>query len=306
MLEKDIENLLANYPDELFPGEGFKLINQQFTIEGRRIDILFEDKHGRQIIVEVKRGILSREASGQIAEYYGLLKNADETKNYELILCANIIPKERKVFLETIGIDCKELGIAQISQIANKHGYTFLDDSSTYRNIDVAKQPIKLDRVDRVIEHKEKVVDNNEEISVWLFQGNPKIYDILNALSDSEIGNTIHWTVNQNKNRIRKGHIALIWMSGKEAGIYALGRIETDPLIVDEPEEEKKHWLESDTMADRLRVRITILRRLINKPVLRTELKNIQGLSNLSILKQPIGTNFPVKDSEWEIIAGLI
>ncbi len=37
MLEKDIENLLANYPDEFFPGEGFKLINQQFTIEGRRI-----------------------------------------------------------------------------------------------------------------------------------------------------------------------------------------------------------------------------------------------------------------------------
>lgn len=306
MLEKDIENLLANYPDEFFPGEGFKLINQQFTIEGRRIDILFEDKHGRQIIVEVKRGILSREASGQIAEYYGLLKNVDETKNFELILCANIIPKERKVFLETIGIDCKELGIAQISKIANKHGYTFLDDSSAYKYIDKAKQHIKRDRVDRVIEHKEKVVDNNEEISVWLFQGNPKIYDIVNALSDLEIGNTIHWTVNQNKNRIRKGHLALIWMSGKEAGIYALGRIETDPSIVNEPEEERKHWLESDMMPNRLRVRITIIRRLINKPVLRNEIKEIPELSSMSILKQPTGTNFPVNDNEWEIIAGLL
>ena len=161
MLEKDIENLLANYPDEFFPGEGFKLIDQQFTIEGKRIDILFEDKHGRQIIVEVKRGILSREASGQIAEYYGLLKTENETKNYELILCANIIPKERKVFLETIGIDCKELGIAQIAQIANKHGYTFLDDSSAYKNFDTAKQLIKRDRVNRVIKQKEKTVDNN-------------------------------------------------------------------------------------------------------------------------------------------------
>jgi len=306
MLEKDIENLLAYYPDEFFPGEGFKLIDQQFTVEGRRIDILFEDKHGRQIIVEVKRGILSREASGQIVEYYGLLKTADETKNYELILCANIIPKERKVFLETIGIDCKELGIAQISQIANKHGYAFLDDSSAYKNIELVKQHIKRDRVDRVIEHKEKTFDNNEEVSVWLFQGNPKIYDILNALSDLEIGNTIHWTVNQYKNKIRKGHLVLIWMSGEEAGIYALGRIETDPAVVNEPEEEKKHWLESDTMPDKLRVRITILSRLMNKPVLRTDLKNISGLSNLSILRQPTGTNFPVKGYEWEIIASLL
>jgi hypothetical protein len=309
MLEKDIENLLANYPDELFPGEGFKLINQQFTIEGRRIDILFEDKHGRQIIVEVKRGILSREASGQIAEYYGLLKNADETKNYELILCANIIPKERKVFLETIGIDCKELGIAQISQIANKHGYTFLDDSSTFKNIDEANQHSRRDKVNRVIKHKEKTadtVDTNQEISVWLFQGNPKIYDILNALSDLEIGNTIHWTVNQNKNRIHKGHLALIWMSGKEAGIYALGRIETDPLIMDETEEEKKYWLDSEPVSNGLMVRISIIRRLINKPVLRTEIKEIPELSSLSILKQPTGTNFPVNDNEWEIIAGLI
>lgn len=306
MLEKDIENLLANYPEEFFPGEGFKLINQQFTIEGKRIDILFEDKHGRQIIVEVKRGILSREASGQIAEYYGLLKNADETKNYELILCANIIPKERKVFLETIGIDCKELGIAQISQIAKKHGYTFLDDSSTYKSFDAVKQHTRRNGANIPMKRNKEVVDSNEEVSVWLFQGNPKVYDILNALGDSEIGNTIHWFVNQNRKRIRKGHLALIWMSGKEAGIYALGRIETDPLIMDESKEEKKYWLNSEPLSNRLMVRITIIRRLINKPLLRIEIKEIPELSTLSILKQPTGTNFPINDKEWEIIASLI
>jgi len=76
MLEKDIENLIAQHPDEIFPGEGFKLIGQQIVIEGRRLDILFEDKHKRQIIIEVKRGILTRDSSGQIAEYYGFV-NAD-------------------------------------------------------------------------------------------------------------------------------------------------------------------------------------------------------------------------------------
>ena len=65
MLEKDIENLIAQHPDDIFPGEDFSLIKQQFFIEGRRIDILFEDKHKRKIVVEVKRGILNREAAGQ-------------------------------------------------------------------------------------------------------------------------------------------------------------------------------------------------------------------------------------------------
>ena len=75
MLEKDIENLIAGYPKEFFPKEEFLLLGQQHTIEGRRIDILFQDKFGRKIIVEVKRGILTREASGQVMEYYGLMKS---------------------------------------------------------------------------------------------------------------------------------------------------------------------------------------------------------------------------------------
>jgi len=124
MLEKDIENLIANYPDDIFPSEGFKLISQQYNIEGKRIDILFEDRVKRKVIIEVKRGILNREATGQIAEYYGLLKSKNQDEYYELILCANVIPKERRLFLENIGIDCKELGISYISEIAKKHDYS--------------------------------------------------------------------------------------------------------------------------------------------------------------------------------------
>ncbi len=132
MIEKDIENIIAQHPEDIFPGEGFKLVGQQIVIEGRRLDILFEDKHKRQVIIEVKRGILTRDSSGQIAEYYGLLKNANKDKIYELILCANIIPKERRTFLEYIGIECKELGITQITELARKYDYKFIDDQSTF------------------------------------------------------------------------------------------------------------------------------------------------------------------------------
>ena len=104
MLEKDIENLIAKYPDEFFPNSGFKLIGQQIRLGNKYADIIFEDKVKRKIIVEVKRGILTRDAAGQVMEYYGLLKETNPDDIIELVLCANIIPPYRKRFLEISGI----------------------------------------------------------------------------------------------------------------------------------------------------------------------------------------------------------
>jgi hypothetical protein len=300
MLEKDIENLIANYPDEFFPGEGLKLIDQQFVIEGRRLDVLFEDQHQRKVIVEVKRGILTREASGQIAEYYGLLKYANKEDIYELILCANVIPKERRTFLETIGIECKELGVRQITELAKKYDYKFIDDQSAFSTPSI-EDVRKHTQLPKAITSLSK-----DDISVWIFQGNPNRYDILNALSDKDIGNTIHWLVRQHKNKVHKGHLVLLWMSGSEAGIYALARVECEPSLMKENEPEKRYWLSETEKELEVRVRLSVLKRLINKPILREELLKIPELSKLSILRQFQGTNFPVKDSEWNIIYQLM
>ena len=215
MLEKDIENLLAQNPDIFFPKSGFKLIGQQVKLGRCFADIIFEDKHKRKVIVEVKRGILSRDASGQVMEYYGLLKNESPDDFVELILCANIIPPERKKFLETVGIECKELGINLINQIADKIGYNFINSAKTKKKVSSDTLPVS----DRI----------------WIFQANPLRYDIMNALADEEIGVNMHWLVNQHKNDIIKGHIGMIWLSGKESGIYAITEIVTDPQMLGEP-----------------------------------------------------------------------
>jgi hypothetical protein len=298
MLEKDIENMLARYPDEFFPDEGFKLLGQQITVEGRRLDILFEDKHKRKVIIEVKKGILTREASGQIAEYYGLLKNKGYIGNYELILCANIIPRERKTFLETIGIDCRELGVTFITELAKKFDYTFIDDKLGFEG---NNREIKILSTSNELE-----LHSESEPSIWIFQANPQRYDIINALSDKEIGNSVHWTVNQHKNKIKKGHLALIWMSGQESGIYALARIESDPMMISEYPQERKYWLENDQLDIVNRVKLTILRRFINNPILKRKLTVIPELASLSILRQFQGTNFPVRENEWNIINQLL
>ena len=238
MLEKDIENLIANYPDEFFPHSGFKLIGQQVKLGRCFADILFEDKYNRKIIVEVKRGILSRDASGQVMEYYGLLKNQNPKDIVELILCANIIPQERKTFLETIGIECKELGINLINQVAEKVGYKFINTQKVQLEFSV-NNPLPF-------------ADN-----IWIFQANPQRYDMLNALADEEIRNDMHWLVNQHKKDIAKGHLGMIWLSGKESGIYALTEIISDPQLLEEPVPEKKYWTDSeDKEGIKLRVKM--------------------------------------------------
>ena len=302
MLEKDIENLVARYPDEFFPDEGFRLLGQQIAVEGRRLDILFEDKRRRKVIIEVKRGILTRDSSGQVAEYYGLLKNANQTETYELVLCANVIPKERRTFLETIGIECLELGVVQLVELAKKHDYKFIDDQSTMS----APEDLKRRASPGEITDVNTMVEQDSEPDVWIFQGNPNKYDILNSLNDKEIGNRIHWLVQQNRKRIHKGHLVLLWMSGKDAGIYALARVECEPALMAENDLEKKYWLEVTEAALQMRVRLSILRRFVNGPILKTTLLKIPELSKLSILRQFQGTNFPVRDSEWEIIAQLM
>lgn len=288
MLEKDIENLIAKYPDDFFPNSGFSLIGQQIKLGKCYADIIFEDKHNRKVIVEVKRGILSRDASGQVMEYYGLLKTESPDDFVELVLCANIIPPERKKFLETIGIECKELGINLINQIAQKYNYEFINSDNKKSISELSHQ-----------------LPSSEKI--WIFQANPERYDILNALSDEEIGVDMHWLVNQYKTEISKGHIGIIWLSGKEAGIYAITEIVSDPQIMGEPEAEKKYWTDSsDKEGEKLRVKMKIVRNLLNRPITKEIIKNTTGLQLLSILSYYRGTNFPVRPEEWAIIKDMI
>ncbi len=301
MLEKDIENLIAKYPIEFFPKSEFELIGQQYKLGNCRADIVFKDKFERFIIIEVKRGILSREASGQIMEYYGRLKQEMPTAIIELILCANNIPNERRIFLEKVGIECKELGICLITQVAEKYKYQLLDDIKEKKEQELKK----LNEIILEIPDTQKQSDSN----VWIFQANPDDYDILNALSDETIGDNFFWSVRQKqyKDKIKKGQIGLIWMSGSESGIYAITSIISNPENVEETQEEYKHW-KSDKKSGReyYGVEMTIKKRLLNNPILRKDLKKIEGLRNMRILKVPQGTNFPVTDSEWKIILDLI
>src|ERR1019366_5781363 len=64
--------------------------------------------------------------------------------------------------------------------------------------------------------------------NVWLFQANPKIYDIDRALSELS---EVDWVVRQYRNDIHAGDRVYIWRSGPEAGVIATAEVLAEPEI---------------------------------------------------------------------------
>jgi hypothetical protein len=142
---------------------------------------------------------------------------------------------------------------------------------------------------------------------VWIFQADPQRYEIIKALEDDEIGGEMHWSVNQYKQEIKKGDTGIIWLSGKEAGIYAIAKILTDPTVMQEPDAEKKYWIDpedKDKEGERLNVKMKM--KMLSSPLLKEKIKSTNGLQDTSIFRNPHRTNFPVKPDEWNIIRDLI
>jgi len=140
---------------------------------------------------------------------------------------------------------------------------------------------------------------------VWIFQADPERYEIIKALKDDEIGDEMHWSVNQYKQEIKKGHTGIIWQSGEKAGIYAITKILTDPTVMEESDAEKEYWLDpKDEEGAKLRVKMKITK--LRSPLLKEKIKSTNGLQYMSIFRSPRGTNFPVKPDEWNIIRDLI
>ncbi len=294
MLEKDIENLLAKHIEEILPGRELVLIGQQMQLGGCRADLVFKDGPKSKLIMEIKRGLLMREAIGQIGEYYGLLRQANPSEEIHLMLVANIIPKPMAIFLkEKNGIESLEIPVSQINKVAEKNKYSF-EDSITPEEKTINRLVIK------------DIGNRLNRCHVWIFQANPQRFDILNALADDRLNEDI-WLVNQHQNEIKMGDIGLIWMSGNEAGIYAVVDIISDPEFLVDSSISSQYWTsDEDRQQRRLRVKYKYKIKFPDKPIYKQELQNMQQLSNLFILNFPRGTNFPVTDEQWKAISAII
>jgi 5-methylcytosine-specific restriction protein B len=136
----------------------------------------------------------------------------------------------------------------------------------------------------------------------WMFQTNPKLYDIDGALLKLK---EIDWTVAPYKTAVHPGDRVFIWRSGGDAGIVADGKVITMPTERWRSDEEMEFVLERGLPGSEARARVRIDRVLapyLPRPVVQGEPR----LASLSIQMNWQGTNFAVTAEQAAVIDELI
>ncbi len=111
MDERTFEDIICTYPELIDDNLSFK--GRQVSVKGKRVDVLFEDRYGQQLIIEIKKDAVKREHVGQLFDYEGHFVSSDNP-NVRVMLVGNIVPENFRRSLDHHGIEWRELTIASL------------------------------------------------------------------------------------------------------------------------------------------------------------------------------------------------
>ena len=138
---------------------------------------------------------------------------------------------------------------------------------------------------------------NKGNCNYWIFQGNPKRFNIIQALQKNALAT---WSVTSHKDKIKVGDKVILWVGGKDPGCYALAEV-TSAVYEGKDDVSQKHYyteLSKDDLSQRVRIRIT--HNLSNNPISLELIKKHPHLSKLKIGLQ--GTNFTATAEEYKTL----
>jgi len=128
VLEREMEDLIAEHPNEFFPRHRFTLQGRQGNFhEFGRYDLLFVDEFGTQVLMELKAVPAKYENATQLARYSDALREKN-TGNVQMWLVAPSIPRSIRDFLDQIGIEYTEIHEAEFRKVAARNGYAFASE----------------------------------------------------------------------------------------------------------------------------------------------------------------------------------
>ena len=133
----------------------------------------------------------------------------------------------------------------------------------------------------------------------WLFQANPKVWDLRGRLDEMELGEENDFLIVRFKTEYAIGDRVLLWSSGSNAGLYGMGEISGE--LYERGSEDE----ESDDADPELAIRWRLTRK-VDPPILRSDLIDHPVLKGLSVITAPQGSNFRVTDEQWSELRSLL
>lgn len=215
-----------------------------------------------------------------------VLNVIDEVSNY--------VAKKLNFSLENFAAVLKKEQPVINSDIVEEVGYFATVTAQVLRRLggEYVKVAEELDKHNQKINDKEQV----KVKQYWLFQGNPKYYRVLDSIHDFE---QMYWLVTRYTEDIAVGDGVLIWSAGKKAGIYAIGEV-IEPVKTLNKVPDDNYWIiKKMSQPNAKRVLIYFTAKLLDNPILYQELIQNNILNNLSVISDPRGTNFKLKQEQW-------
>jgi len=123
--ENDMEEIISKHPEII--EEGLTLKGRQVYVSGLRIDLLFQDRFGDKLIIELKKGTVSRDHVAQLMEYSGAMPESEKSVT-RVMLVANVVPPRWKKALEIHGIEYRELTSRDIVELLKKKEPKMLEE----------------------------------------------------------------------------------------------------------------------------------------------------------------------------------
>lgn len=115
--EKTVEDIFAKHTDLIEPG--LILEARQKNIQGKVIDLVFRDKDGFPLIVELKKGVAIRKDVGQLVEYVGYYAEMGEHATRGMLVAQRIPSSLGKAF-EHFGIEYLVYDLKYIKNVLNE------------------------------------------------------------------------------------------------------------------------------------------------------------------------------------------
>lgn len=139
----------------------------------------------------------------------------------------------------------------------------------------------------------------HQDVATWFLQANPKLYDVDAALGEERV---LYWRIPQYAAEVHRGDRALIWRSGKQAGIVGWGVMLTEPEHYDISLSHDPHWLQAahgKTGEFYVPLQVWAAREVPKAEVARV-------IPNHQIVIAPMGTVFRLKDEDLTALRPLL
>jgi hypothetical protein len=134
----------------------------------------------------------------------------------------------------------------------------------------------------------------------WLFQANPRHWDLAEHLRTWKVGDVEDWTLSRHAADVRDGEDVALFASGPDGGILAFGRLDGEPY-----QRERPSWRDAGAPPTERSINVELVRALPN-PIGRATLAAHAVLRDLAVLRAPQGTNYRMTDNEWRAVQTLV